>query len=158
MIAKSKIANFYRSKGMPLPRIKQLKPRGITDQDMEAAAVMIYREIQNGIQVDDNDLLRTIRRRALFTSSTKKYRKEILEELIDNYREEVALHQPAYVLGKARSHHQDQISMVQSEGIVGQGNFGKQFHGTALFYSYKQYKENAANHSDQHPRHNFSWN
>ena len=88
MTPKSKIVNFYRGKGLPLPRIKQLKPRGLTDEDMEAAAVLIYQEIQNGIQVDDNDLLRVIRRRALYTTNTKKYRREILEELIDNYREE----------------------------------------------------------------------
>jgi len=88
MTPKSKVADFYRNKGLPLPRIKQLKPRGITDEDIEAAAVDIYREIQNGIQVDDNDLLRHIRRRSLYTTSTKAYRREILEELVDNYREE----------------------------------------------------------------------
>ena len=88
MTPKSKITDFYRGKGLPLPRIKQLKPRGITEQDMESAAVDIYREIQNGIHVEDNDLLRKIRRRALYTTSTKKYRREILEELVDNYREE----------------------------------------------------------------------
>ena len=88
MTPKSKIVDFYVGKGISLPRIKQLKPRGITDQDMESAAVLIYQEIKNGIQVDDNDLLRIIRRRALYTTSTKAYRREILEELIDNYREE----------------------------------------------------------------------
>jgi len=88
MIPKSKIVDFYVGKGLSLPRIKMLKPRGITDQDMETAAVLIYKEIQNGIQVDDNDLLRAIRRRALYITNTKGYRREILEELIDNYREE----------------------------------------------------------------------
>ena len=88
MTPKSKIVNFYRLKGLPLARIKQLKPRGITDEDMEAAAVLIYQEIQNGIQVDDNDLLRVIRRRATYSSNTKAYRRETLEALVDNYREE----------------------------------------------------------------------
>ena len=88
MTPKSKIVNFYRGKGLPLPRIKQLKPRGLTDEDMEAAAVLIYQEIQNGIQVDDNDLLRVIRRRATYSSNTKAYRRETLEALVDNYREE----------------------------------------------------------------------
>ena len=88
MLAKSKIVDFYKLKGLPMPRIKELKPRGITGEDMEAAAVLVYREIQNGIQVDDNDLLRYIRRRATYTTSTRKYRREILEALVDNYREE----------------------------------------------------------------------
>ena len=88
MTPKSKIVDFYMGKGIPMARMKHLKPRGISDKDMEAAAVLIYREIQNGIQIEDNDLLRVIRRRATYSSNTRAYRREILEELIDNYREE----------------------------------------------------------------------
>lgn len=88
MKVRSKILDFYINKGLPMSRMNQLKPRGTTDTDMEAAAVLIYREIINGIDVGDSDILRTIRRRSLNITNTKKYRRQILEELIDNYREE----------------------------------------------------------------------
>ena len=89
MKVKSKIIDFYLERGLPMSRMCKLKPRGTTDQDMEAAAVIVYKEIKLGVNiVEDNDLLRYVRQRALTVTDTKKYRRQILEELIDNYREE----------------------------------------------------------------------
>lgn len=89
MKVRSKILDFYANQGLPISRLHQLKPRGTSDADIEAAAVLAYREkFKGGIEISDNDLLRYIRRRSLYITNTKGYRRQILEELIENYRQE----------------------------------------------------------------------
>ena len=98
---KKEVVRFYQDKGIPIPLLIS-KSKDLQPDQVEAGAVKVFNEIQNGLEIKQQDIPRYVWKKARGIDS-EKYKRDRL--LIFNYTNKVRKLAGQYKYHKKKSEH-----------------------------------------------------